>query len=112
MRYSPWLFREIRISSIAYPKDLISSLALKQAEINVLQSQINPHFLYNILDSIRGQALSEGVPEIADMTESLANYFRYCVTKDDGIVTLADELKNVQNYWKIQQYRLNMKLRL
>ena len=58
-----------------------------------MQSQINPHFLYNILDSIRGQALSEGVPEIADMTESLANYFRYCVTKDDGIVTLADELK-------------------
>ena len=49
-------------------KALISSLALKQAEINVLQSQINPHFLYNILDSIRGQALSEGVPEIADMT--------------------------------------------
>ena len=91
-------------------KALISSLALKQAEINVLQSQINPHFLYNILDSIRGQALSEGVPEIADMTESLANYFRYCVTKDDGIVTLADELKNVQNYWKIQQYRFGDKI--
>ena len=91
-------------------KALISSLALKQAEINVLQSQINPHFLYNILDSIRGQALSEGVPEIADMTESLANYFRYCVTKDDGIVTLADELKNVQNYWKIQQYRFGGKI--
>lgn len=89
---------------------LISSLALKQAEINVLQSQINPHFLYNILDSIRGQALSEGVPEIADMTESLANYFRYCVTKDDGIVALADELKNVENYWKIQQYRFGDKI--
>lgn len=89
---------------------LISSLALKQAEINVLQSQINPHFLYNILDSIRGQALSEGVPEIADMTESLANYFRYCVTKDDGIVALADELKNVENYWKIQQYRFGNKI--
>lgn len=89
---------------------LISSLALKQAEINVLQSQINPHFLYNILDSIRGQALSEGVPEIADMTESLANYFRYCVTKDNGVVSLADELKNVENYWKIQQYRFGDKI--
>jgi two-component system sensor histidine kinase YesM len=94
----------------ALNKALISSLALKQAEINVLQSQINPHFLYNILDSIRGQALSEGVPEIADMTEALANYFRYCVTKDDGIVTLADELKNVENYWRIQQYRFGNKI--
>ncbi len=89
---------------------LVSSLALKQAEINALQSQINPHFLYNILDSIRGQALSEGVTEIADMIESLADYFRYCISKEDDVVTLADELRNVQNYWIIQKYRFGNKI--
>ncbi len=91
-------------------KALISSLALKQAEINELQSQINPHFLYNMLDSIRGQALSEGMVEIAEMTESLANYFRYCITNGDGIVPLSYELRNVENYWVIQQYRFGSKI--
>jgi len=93
-----------------YNKTVATSIAMKQAEINALQSQINPHFLYNILDSIRGQALIENMYDIADMTEALANYFRYCISSKDDIVTLENELKNVENYWMIQRYRFEDKI--
>ena len=70
-----------------------------------LQSQINPHFLYNTLDSIRGQALVENNIEIARMVEALAGFFRYSISRKGELVRLRDEIFNVQNYMKIQQYR-------
>lgn len=84
----------------------------KQAELDALQSQINPHFLYNTLESIRGNALVEGVDEIAEMTEALSTFFRYSISYTDNIVTLAEELENVRNYFKIQQYRFNNRFTL
>ncbi len=84
----------------------------KQAEFDALQSQINPHFLYNTLESIRGQAILEGVDEIADMTEALSAFFRYSISQRGNIVTLEDELKNVDNYFAIQQYRFYDKFSL
>lgn len=93
-------------------KEYAASITKKQAEINALQSQINPHFLYNTLDSIRGQALAEGVDEIAEMTEALATYFRYTISQKRNIVSLEDELKNVDNYLVIQKYRFNNKISL
>jgi two-component system sensor histidine kinase YesM len=80
-----------------------------QAEFSALQSQINPHFLYNTLESIRGQALDEGVEEIAEMTEALATFFRYSISKKGDLVTLEDEFNNVENYFIIQQYRFENK---
>ena len=58
-------------------REYTSVLLKKQAEFAALQSQINPHFLYNTLDSIRGEALMEGSPKIAEMTEALSTFFRY-----------------------------------
>lgn len=84
----------------------------KQAQIAVLQSQINPHFLYNTLESIRGEALIEGAQDIANMAEALAAFFRYSITQKDNIVTLRDELSNVRNYFLIQEYRFNNKFEL
>lgn len=84
----------------------------RQAEFSALQSQINPHFLYNTLESIRGQALVEGMDEIAEMTEALSTFFRYSIGKRGDLVTLDDELSNVENYFIIQQYRFDNKFRL
>jgi two-component system sensor histidine kinase YesM len=70
-----------------------------------LQNQINPHFLYNTLENIRGQAIIDDNYLIADMTEALSRFFRYNISKDNDIVRLADELDNIRTYIQIQQYR-------
>lgn len=87
-------------------------ISKKQAEYLALQNQINPHFLYNTLEAIRGDALNEGMESIAEMTEALATFFRYNITKVDHLVTLEDELSNAENYFLIQQYRFGDKLSL
>lgn len=84
----------------------------KQTQFAALQSQINPHFLYNTLDSIRGKAVISGVDEIADMIEALSNFFRYSISTKGDLVTLEDELKNVRNYFMIQQYRFKNRFEL
>lgn len=82
----------------------------KQAEYIALQNQINPHFLYNTLEAIRGEALAEGMTGIAEMTEALATFFRYTISKNENLVTLEDELTNAKNYFLIQQYRFGERL--
>ena len=77
----------------------------KQIELAALQSQINPHFLYNTLDSIRGQALIDGNKEVAMMIKTLSSFFRYCISRKSDVVTLRDELDNIKNYMEIQRYR-------
>ena len=81
----------------------------KQVQISTLQSQINPHFLYNTMESIRGQALSEGSIEIAQMGEALSAFFRYSIDQKGNFVTLQDEINNIQNYLFIQSYRFHDK---
>ncbi len=82
----------------------------REAEINALQSQINPHFLYNTLEAIRGYALAKEVNEISDMTEALSSLFRYSIKQQGKAVTIADELENVKCYLTIQQYRFPGKI--
>lgn len=95
-------------------KDLIlreytANIMKKQAELDALQSQINPHFLYNTLESIRGQAITLGMEDIEIMTKALSDLFRYSISKKGNLVTFEEELKNVDNYLMIQQYRFNNK---
>lgn len=84
----------------------------KQAELTALQSQINPHFLCNTLESIRGQAMLDDNIEIAKMVEALASFFRYSISRKGNFVTLRDELANVKNYMMIQRYRFNNRFSL
>ena len=83
-----------------------------RAELFALQAQINPHFLYNTLDSIRGQALIDGVGEIADTIEALSNIFKYSIGEKDNLISLRQELENLVYYVKIQKYRFMDKIDL
>ena len=80
-------------------------LLMKQANLSALQSQINPHFLYNTLECIRGQALMEDSPDIAAAAQALSLFFRYSISGKSDIVTLREELENLKNYVAIQSYR-------
>ena len=81
----------------------------KEAELNYLQSQINPHFLYNTLESIRGLALSNQDPDVAEIVEYLAALFRNMTKKSDTLILFREELQNARNYVKIQQLRFRGK---
>ncbi|HML35858.1 MAG TPA: sensor histidine kinase [Bacillota bacterium] len=84
----------------------------KQAELAALQSQINPHFLYNTLDTIRGYALIEDNNDIAKIVEALSAFFRYSINRRADLVTLRDELANIQNYMMILKFRFNNRFSL
>lgn len=106
----PYLSDDIRRLDQLIDRQNTMQLSTKQAEFLALQNQINPHFLYNTLDSIRGDALAAGVDSIADITEALSTFFRYTITETRNLVTIREELENVRNYFKIQQYRFGKKL--
>lgn len=109
----PEEFRELCLGILEIiAKEYSSEVLNKQMEYSVLQSQINPHFLYNTLDSIRGEALMSDNETIANMTERLSNFFRYCISSKGNFVTIRDEISNVENYFYIQQYRFGEKFQL
>lgn len=84
----------------------------RQAQYLALQNQINPHFLYNTLESIRSEALIAGLTSVADMTEALATFFRYTISKVENLVSVEEELENCRTYFRIQQYRFGERLSL
>ena len=74
-------------------------------EFQILQSQINPHFLYNTLDSIKWLAVFQNVENISDMTTSLINLLKYNISKKTKLVTLNDEVNSIKDYLEIQKFR-------
>lgn len=82
-----------------------SSKLQREAEMKALQAQINPHFLYNTLDSLCWLALCNGEKKIAGMTSSLASIMRFNIKDPEKLVTISEELKNVSNYINIQKER-------
>lgn len=87
-------------------------LSKRQAQYLALQNQINPHFLYNTMESIRSEAMMSGLDSVAKMCESLASFFRYTVSNTENLVTVEAEIQNVRNYFFIQQYRFGNRLKL
>lgn len=83
----------------------------KEAELNALRSQINPHFLYNTLDSIRGQLVLQGFYEAAENIEALSKMFRYSINPHTVYNTFEQELDNVRDYMRIMHFRLGNRLR-
>lgn len=88
---------------------LISRILHNQAKVISLQRQINPHFLYNTLECIRGQAIRERQMEIAKSIELLARMFRYTVGAGSQLVTLQQEIDHIEDYIALQNYRFRDK---
>ncbi|MNZ20878.1 Sensor histidine kinase YehU [compost metagenome] len=91
-----------------YEKELIKS----RSEIKALHSQINPHFLFNTLDSLYWAHIRKGEHELAQMVIRLADLFRYSIhtSSEDGFVTVAEELEQVKRYIYIMKIRWRERL--
>ena len=78
---------------------------LRTVEVNMLLNQMNPHFLYNTLDTIYMLARINKEETTMRMIQALSKYLRLSLSKGEEIVSVADELENVRNYMEIQQIR-------
>ncbi|WP_158735621.1 PocR ligand-binding domain-containing protein [Alteribacillus sp. YIM 98480] len=83
---------------------------LKETQLQVLQSQINPHFLFNTLNTISRIAFFENAEQTQDVTYMLGNILRYSLRNIDQLVPLHEEIEHVRNYLFIQQTRYRNKL--
>lgn len=84
-------------------------LAQKQAELEFLQMQINPHFLYNALDTISWKALGEGNTDVSEMSIALAELLRATIKKE-SFISLKEEMSTVKDYLYIQEQRFGDKI--
>lgn len=75
----------------------------RQAEFRIMQSQINPHFLYNTLDTIRWIAKDYNAKEIEDIVLALTKLFRITLNNGNELISVDDEIKHVENYLIIQK---------
>ncbi|WP_165000890.1 cache domain-containing sensor histidine kinase [Xylanivirga thermophila] len=103
------LISEVYISELKL-KDL--ELEKRTAEINALQSQINPHFLFNTMESISMNLLTKGDFETCEVVRSFANILRRSIEwdRDRDLSTLENELNLVLNYLRVQKFRYKDKL--
>lgn len=81
----------------------------RKSEFHTLQSQINPHFLYNTLDIIVWMIENEQKQEAVKIVTALARFFRISLSKGKSIIPVRDELEHVRNYLMIQQMRFKNK---
>lgn len=89
---------------------LMEQVKLEQQQMNhirfnALQSQIQPHFLYNTLDCIHWQAMVDGNEEISALVKALAQYYRLCLSGGKDVIHLEQEIEHVKNYLIIQNIR-------
>ena len=103
------LYHLIRQQEFANAQKRFEEKQRKKAELYALSSQIDPHFLYNALDSIRGYALIHDMEEISDITEALSRVFRNMISDKQELLSFRQEMDNINNYMKVQQFRFNNK---
>lgn len=77
----------------------------RKAELDILQAQIKPHFLYNTFDAISSLALSGQNDQVYKVMKSLGSYYRISLSKGSEVITIAEEVDVVKNYMAIQQVR-------
>ena len=87
-------------------KEYITKLSLQKAQYNALQAQINPHFLYNTLESMSSIAQISGCDQVSDLSESLARIFRYTLDMSSNYSTVEKELIHLKNYIQVMDVRM------
>ena len=80
-------------------------IRIREAELELLQSQINPHFLYNTLDTIIWLAEGGDQKRVVDMVKSLSAFFRTSLSRGKDIIMIREELLHAKSYLEIQQFR-------
>ena len=100
----------LRINALM-EKQIEDQRSLHRAELELLQAQINPHFLYNTLDSIAILAESDRSEDVVTMVTSLSTFFRNSLNKGQDVLTLGAECAQVTSYLEIQQIRYSDILR-
>lgn len=88
----------------------VNELVKKEAQLQALENQINPHFLYNTLESVNWRAKLLGATEISEMVQALASLLRVTLSKNNSVYSLGQELELVRNYMVIQHYRFEDRL--
>lgn len=91
-------------------ENYLKQILAKESQLKALQAQINPHFLYNTLDSIYWMAKSEQKNQIAAMVRSLANLLRNSISTKEDIITLKQEISLLNDYILIQKSRFEDRL--
>ncbi|QGQ97666.1 HAMP domain-containing protein [Paenibacillus psychroresistens] len=85
-------------------------LLRKETEISLLHAQINPHFLYNTLGSIKSLSIDEGGQKTSQMIQHLVLLFRYNLSRDGKKVSIREEMDHIKNYLALQQCRFEDKM--
>ncbi|MHA7583360.1 sensor histidine kinase [Paenibacillus vandeheii] len=85
-------------------------LSKKQAELKALQSQVNPHFMFNTLETIRMRSLIKNEYETSDIIQKLALLLRRTINWGEDLISIGEEIRFVESYLNIQQYRFGEKL--
>ncbi|WP_188172803.1 cache domain-containing sensor histidine kinase [Paenibacillus sedimenti] len=101
------LLDEIYVSQL---RETDLQLRQKETELKVLQSQVNPHFLMNALETVRGMALEKDMSDISDLVASLGRLLRYNLNHAGATISLRDEILICDLYLRIQKYRFEEKL--
>lgn len=96
----------------AIKQDYRDKLIVLDAQMKSLEARINSHFLFNTLESINSMAELEDNEQIATMSLALGNMFRFTLKTQSELVTVSEELGNVQDYVSIQQIRFDYRFRL
>lgn len=99
--------QRIELESAMKEKQLLMEAHLKDAQLKYLQSQINPHFLFNTLNACAQLAMLEGADRTYTYVQNVADFYRYNVRKNDGVATLAEEIGLVDNYIYIINVRFS-----
>ena len=99
--------QRIALESAMKEKQLLMEAHLKDTQLKYLQSQINPHFLFNTLNACAQLAMLEGADRTYTYVQNVADFYRYNVRKKDGVATLAEEIGLVNNYIYIINVRFS-----